>query len=203
VRGYDQLFGYQFALRFNTELARFNDLILSPDSKLDKEWFGLNNIEKGLISALWYEAQPAEVQDGEVLFTLSFTARQPFSLSELFALDHQAMSAEAYGANEEIRPVELSLDNALDVVPGFEVFQNVPNPFTEGTILPVQLPHEGVVDLEIYSLDGRLVHRQSEFVERGYHEFHVTKEQLQQGGIYYYTISTDRFSGTRKMTMLK
>jgi hypothetical protein len=112
------------------------------------------------------------------------------------------LAPEAYGVGaEQVLPVRLAIDGEMREL-DFVVFQNVPNPFTEGTLIPVQVPERSAVVLEVYSYDGRLVHKQSKEVETGYYEFEVRSEDLERGGMYYYTISTNHFRGTRKMILL-
>jgi hypothetical protein len=120
----------------------------------------------------------------------------------LFTIARNILSPEAYNSEQQVVPIRLAIDGKLREL-DFEVFQNVPNPFTDGTIIPVQVPERSAVTLEVYAYDGRLVHRQSKEVDSGYYEFILSANDLEQSGMYYYTISTEHFRGTRKMILLE
>jgi hypothetical protein len=171
-------------------------------SFLNEEWLGLSKADQGLITSLWYESQARDVESGQVLFNLVLSATQRTKLSELLALQEFPLAAEAYGPNDNILPVRLSVDGTVADLE-FAVFQNKPNPFTDGTIIPVQLPEAGIVVLEVYTYEGKLVYRQTKAMNAGYSAFELRAEDLNQSGMYYYTISTNRFRGTRKMVLLE
>jgi hypothetical protein len=203
VTGYTDLAGYQFALQFNPAHAEFKGVSIPDHSKLSKDWFGLSEADAGQIAALWYEGQGRDVQDGSVLFSISMRAVRDMNLSELFYLNERGLNPEAYRDGDvKTIPVQLRVDGNAPV-PEFQVFQNVPNPFSLGTIIPVQLPEAAMVRLEVFALDGRLIYRTQMEAPAGYSEFEVGADDLEQGGVYYYTISTEQFRGTRKMILME
>ncbi len=203
VKGYQEISGYQFALQFNPDLAAFRGVSIPKNSFLSDDWFGLTNVDAGVLKTLWSEASERDLADDAVLFTLRLHTKASGHVSDLLSLTDDGLNAEAYqGSDETIIPVKLYVgDKSADM--NFEVYQNIPNPFSDGTILPVQVPESALVTLEIYAADGRKVLRRTTWLEAGYHEFHVRSDDLPQGGVYYYTISTERFRGTRKMILLK
>ncbi|HLF64408.1 MAG TPA: T9SS type A sorting domain-containing protein [Saprospiraceae bacterium] len=203
VINYKKLVGYQFSLHFDPNIAVFEGISFPERSFLNEEWFGLGLVDQGLISSLWYESSPRNLPAGEILFSLSLQVTKNVMLSDVLTVYPAMLAPEAYGEDDgQILPVRLEIGGKIADL-DFVVFQNVPNPFAAGTVIPVQLPESSTVVLEVYSYDGRLVHKQSNKVDPGYHEFMLTVKDLGQGGIYYYTISTDHFRGTRKMILLE
>ena len=91
--------------------------------------------------------------------------------------------------------------------------QNFPNPFNPETWIPFELGIGADVSLKIHDVRGHLVRR----LDLGFHSEgrYIAKEQSvywdgtnESGesvpsGVYFYTISTGRFSQTRKMTVVR
>ena len=67
----------------------------------------------------------------------------------------------------------------------FKVYQNVPNPFSEITRLDYFLPHNDEVELNVYNLQGVLVHRESETAPPGKHSFGFDGSGLPPGTYIY------------------
>jgi hypothetical protein len=203
VTGYTDVLGYQFVLQFNPAHAGFTGVSIPDNSRLSTDWFGLSGVDEGQIASLWYESEGRDEMNGEVLFAISLVAKHDVRLSELFYLTERGLEPEAYtDGGEKTIPVQLRIDGVVPT-PEFQVFQNVPNPFSRGTIIPLQLPEATTVSLEVFAFDGRLVYSSSREADAGYTEFALDAEDLPQGGIYYYTISTDHFRGTRKMILME
>jgi hypothetical protein len=122
-------------------------------------------------------------------------------LSDVLAIDHESLPAEAYSGSESIVPVHLSFGGEVAEF-DFVLYQNFPNPFDGSTAIPVQIPEEGQVLLQIHTSDGSLVYFEERMCEPGITRFDISSDDLSEYGVYYYTISTNRFTGTRKMIML-
>jgi hypothetical protein len=83
-----------------------------------------------------------------------------------------------------------------DKITEFQVFHNVPNPFSEVTRLSYYTPIQGKVELSIYNILGVLVHQETELAAPGKHHFNFNGSELQPG-TYLYRVETgeDYFSG--------
>jgi hypothetical protein len=200
VSQYNSLLGYQFALRFDPNVVTLEEITFPDNSVLSNEWFGLGR--EGVITTLWHEPAAKDMKAGEVLFNLSLIVHEDVRTSELLTIDSEILLAEAYSEDDRIIPVRLAVDGNLSELE-FAVYQNVPNPFSDGTLIPVQVPESADVILEVFTSDGRLVYRVEKRMDTGYHEFAITSGDLNHRGVYYYTISTAQFKGTRKMILLE
>lgn len=81
--------------------------------------------------------------------------------------------------------------------------QNYPNPFNPSTRISFNLTSRDFVTLKIYNVLGTEVATLiDEDLEAGYHEVDFNAEGL-TSGVYFYTISSDKFTITRKMTLIK
>ncbi len=96
--------------------------------------------------------------------------------------------------------VVITVVEALGIDPnhnsGFQVFQNVPNPFSEVTRLTYYTPIQCKVELSIYNILGVLVHQETELAAPGKHHFNFNGSELQPG-TYLYRVETGEgyFSG--------
>jgi len=84
-----------------------------------------------------------------------------------------------------------------------------PNPFNPLTRIRFELAHPTAVDLKIFDLQGRLVRvlAANELLAAGRYEaeWNGRDERGAEAatGVYLYRLVTDRFSGSRRMTLMK
>ena len=116
---------------------------------------------------------------------------------------------------EDLRKAYLSLPLTVgDVHPAATILgQNFPNPFNPETWIPYQLEDSADVALQIYDMSGSIVRTiDLGFKSRGFYMTRSTAaywdgrnnmgEQV-ASGVYFYSLQTSGFSGTRKMLILK
>jgi hypothetical protein len=92
--------------------------------------------------------------------------------------------------------------------PSFVLFQNYPNPFNQSTKIQFALVKSGLVTLSIYDLLGRKVRTLvSQHLSSGYKSvFWDGKDNSDNevaSGIYFYRLSVEDFSETKKLLLLK
>ncbi|HLT24416.1 MAG TPA: T9SS type A sorting domain-containing protein, partial [Ignavibacteria bacterium] len=80
---------------------------------------------------------------------------------------------------------------------------NYPNPFNPSTKIRYAIPSKGIVTLKVFNTLGKEVAKLVEqFHTPGEYEYTFHASGL-SSGIYYYTISSDNFTETKKMVLLK
>ena len=94
-----------------------------------------------------------------------------------------------------------------------ELLANYPNPFNPETWIPYRLAEDAVVTLTIYDLSGRLVrtlevgHRIASVYENRskaiYWDGRNGLGERVASGVYFYTLTTEDYSATRKMLVVK
>ena len=94
--------------------------------------------------------------------------------------------------------------NISKVIPkNYSLSQNFPNPFNPTTVIRYALPENAHVSLRVYNLLGQQV---AELVNReeaaGYYEVKFDGSRL-ASGIYFYKLTTDKFTKINKMMLLK
>jgi hypothetical protein len=95
-------------------------------------------------------------------------------------------------------------DPNISVLPGsFALFQNYPNPFNPTTTIAYQMATSSAVNLEVFDILGRVVdNRDLGLLPAGPGEIEFDGSDL-ASGIYFYRLSTESGSLTRKMILLK
>ena len=98
-----------------------------------------------------------------------------------------------------------NLSNEVEVgVPSkFDMSQNYPNPFNPTTKINYDLPVDGKVSIVLYDISGREVAKLvNEVKTAGYYTVQFNASNL-SSGMYFYRISANDFSSTKKMVLIK
>jgi len=102
-----------------------------------------------------------------------------------------------------IDSVNISDKNLEPPITEYLLQQNFPNPFNTSTTIKYQVPLQANVSLKLYDILGRevatLVNEQK---PAGKYEVDFTESNL-SSGVYFYTLRTDNYFQTNKMTLLK
>jgi len=167
---------------------------------IQEENFALNNDQ---LNISWTTLQNADIERGDVLFTIVGTASQAGIVSESISINEESkLRSELYSDKFETKDIEIQI-RELDENATFAMYQNEPNPFNDQTTLSFDLPESNKVQLNIVDITGKRVHSESSFMTKGANTFVVTGSDLGESGIYYYTITTGEISQTKKMIFVK
>ena len=103
--------------------------------------------------------------------------------------------------------VELSVEESI-MPKEFALHQNYPNPFNPSTFLHYDLPEEGLVDITIYDMMGRVVKtlvNGSQTAGFKSIQWNATNDRNEpvSAGLYLYTIQAGEFRQAKKMILLK
>lgn len=88
---------------------------------------------------------------------------------------------------------------------GYTLEPNYPDPFNPTTTIIYSIPKPSHVKIEVYDILGRIVKSLvNEQQEAGYHKTEFSSLNLSLGsGIYFYRLSSGRYSETKKMVLMK
>ena len=107
-----------------------------------------------------------------------------------FPINNEAL-ALAKGGDSDLLPNTFSLN------------QNYPNPFNPSTTISFELPQDSNVQLRVYNVLGQEVETLlDEPRSAGYHQVNFNASN-NPSGVYFYKISADSYSNTRKMMLVK
>lgn len=89
-----------------------------------------------------------------------------------------------------------------NIATSFELYQNYPNPFNPVTNIEFSLQKKSPVTLSIFNSKGELVKTLYDSKNKGFHSITFDASNL-NSGIYFYKLTTENNSETRKMLFLK
>jgi hypothetical protein len=97
----------------------------------------------------------------------------------------------------------LSNEVIVELPTSSEMSQNYPNPFNPSTKIDYELPADGEISLILYDISGREVANiVNEFKTAGYYTANFNASNL-SSGIYFYKLSAEKFTQTKKMMLIK
>ena len=103
------------------------------------------------------------------------------------------------GAYEFSNQIEVNFEGPNSM----ELNQNYPNPFNPSTTISFNLPKSGEVTLKVYNLMGEEIKTLAEgYREAGIHSFSFNAEGY-PSGMYLYSLSTNGYTKTKKMLLMK
>jgi hypothetical protein len=154
-----------------------------------------------LITELPVVLQTAETREFEVKF-------RPLEIKDYNDYIYFRSDSDIEGIALAI-PVKASSDSlstSVEYFPGnisYSLSQNYPNPFNPATTISFSVAKKGLVRLEIYDVLGSrvktLINRE---VESGTYNINFNAEEI-PSGVYFYSLTINGFSDTKKMLLLK
>ena len=96
------------------------------------------------------------------------------------------------------------IHNTGNIVSSYELNQNYPNPFNPTTNIFFSVPKDGNVSLKFYDILGNEVasYIDNGFLKAGTYNAEFDGSKL-ASGVYFYTLSTNDFTATKKMILTK
>ncbi len=195
---------YQFTLGFDASVVEFAG-VEAGALNVTADNFGTQFANRGVVSTVWYNTEDVTLASDEVLFTLSFNAKQAGQLSSTLNIGSVVTEAIAF-SNEGSSDVELHFNTEEGTVVNntFALFQNEPNPVVSSTVIGYVLPEASEVKFTIYDVSGKLLSTiEVDDAVKGYNEVILDKSDFGATGVLYYQVETDGFSATKKMVVVK
>ena len=193
-----QLLGYQFTMNFDQDALELIDIV-EGTAKLEN--FGTALVAEGALTTSWNMAEAQNLK-GERLFSLTFRANASAQLSDLLSISSRYTLAEAYDAKSNLMNVDLAWDNAASGNV-FALYQNVPNPFANTTMIGFELPENQTATLTIMDVKGQVLKVIEGEFNKGYNEVSLDKVGLKATGVLQYRLETSSDSATRTMILIE
>lgn len=202
---FNDLLAYEWILDFDADHLEFVGAVPGALPKLGDSNFGQMNVENGQLVMIWYDQEPATIQDGETLFTLQFRAQtSEMELSELLEVNAD-WRGYAYRSTGERLNLNLAF-NTLDIdteAYEFALYQNQPNPFKATTVIGFVLPEAGEATITVQDANGRLLKRFVGDYVQGYNEITLDRAEIPATGMMYYQLQAGDNVSTKKMILLE
>lgn len=196
---YRGVMGYQFTLELNH--ATFEGL-LPGALAISESQIGRINSRKVTFS--YDDAFGSTLGSDQILFTLVFKVQKNANLSEIINVTSDITSAEAYYEGlSVVSPLRLTWEKAPLISEDIILHQNEPNPFVSSTSVGFVIPQDGRVTLNIFNMQGKLIHSRRIDAKRGLNTEVFTAEQIGSAGLYYYELSAFNKTLGRKMIRIE
>jgi hypothetical protein len=194
--------GYQMTLQVDPQLAGLEDIHYGIAKAAN---FGLRTVREGLITTSWNA--PAEgtatYEADDTVFGLELEVKANAKLSDILQLSSRITVAEAYDQDDQLLDVGIDFGAGTLRTAGFELYQNVPNPFRLSTAIGFYLPQDSEVSLRIYDVSGRTIKLVRGEFARGNNQIVLTKAELGAAGMLYYTLTAGEHTASRKMMVME
>jgi hypothetical protein len=200
AENFEALQGYQFSLFFDKEYLTVIDLVPGKLPGISMSNFGLSLMTKGFITTSWTAVEPVNIGKEDPLFYLTFEARQNVDLSKALHISSQYTVAEAYDKESSLWDIGLRFDDSELVQEDFWLYQNIPNPFYDETLIGFELPEAAFVTFEVVDASGLELKRIERHFPKGYNSVTIGKVGL-SSGLLYYRMTTSGFTETKKMVL--
>jgi hypothetical protein len=139
-------------------------------------------------------------------FTVKFRATQSGKLSQMLQLSSRITRAEAYdlgGQNLDLALRFMSPAGMTTSGVGFELYQNVPNPFVGHTSIGFHLPEAATATLTVLDETGRTVYTETGDFGKGYNVINLNQAMVSTTGLLYYRLETGKDTATKTMVRFK
>jgi len=186
----DALYGYQFTLMTkDLEILEVNgrDIVESNYA-----------IHEDKLAISHNSDYPIHTASGFI--SIKFVVESSGWISDMIDISSKIARAEAYvGESWDIQSINLRSQQENT----FKVYQNEPNPFANQTLIGYELPKAGDVRISLFDVSGKLIKVLERQGEKGYNNILISKEDIGQAGLIYYTIESGDNKATKHMIMIK
>ncbi len=190
-----KLSGYQFTLEFDHKSLELVDII--PGFSI-KEDFGFSFLKEGILLASWVSAVPT---NETLAFQLIFKTKTLGNTVKSLKFNHSYIPSEAYSKDLKVFEIDLFFETPNHKP--FNIFQNRPNPFEDGTNLPFYLPESAEVKIDIFSLNGIKLFSETQWHPAGFNEKKIDSGIFPQSGVFIYQVRYGEITETRRMVYIK
>jgi hypothetical protein len=201
--------GEVFSVRFRSEqpILGYQLTFLFPELEVmdmrtirgvSEDNFGVFAKENAITSS-WFGAEPLE-------FEVTFRAKSAGDLSKMITISNRITKSEAYNQDGDKLNIMLRYqqqDGAVSVGVGFELYQNIPNPFINKTVIGFNLPEAAEATLTVYDEMSRIIHTETGHFSKGYNTLAIESSKLNSAGLLYYKVETATDSAVRTMIRVR
>ncbi|MCX7833629.1 MAG: M14 family zinc carboxypeptidase [Ignavibacteria bacterium] len=107
--------------------------------------------------------------------------------------------------NVMLSPTSTSISKEENFPDKFILYQNYPNPFNPYTTIKYQLANNSFVKLELFDVSGKLISKIiDQYQTKGIYEINLNANDYKlSSGIYFYRLTTNNLSDTRRMILAR
>jgi hypothetical protein len=166
--------GIQFALNMEDI-----DVIEVVSGKIKMEANETYVTHKKFLNVSWYQTMPIKIEKGDRLLSLVIMARKSGQLSKMLSISDNFLSPEAYsGLDLNVKPVSFTGYTQPHIEAQSNIFEIVPNPFSDQSIIHFALDNEGPVKARFYKISGQLLYEVDKHYDKGRQTIGISKRDL-------------------------
>ncbi len=153
--------------------------IVSAALEIESGNYSINN---GVLNLSWSSGQAININPKEILFYIKSTKQ-----NNQFTLLEKSWNSEAYLKDGNYSLIfQRSKQSAI--INTFVLGQNIPNPYYDKTVIPVEVSESCSMTLYIHDLTGKLVYSKPVVFEKGINYIPVDMTMISNKGIYLYKL---------------
>jgi hypothetical protein len=196
---FNEVLGMQGTFKFDSEKLEFAG-IESSGINISETNISTLKANAGLLPMSWSSVNTNAIDENTPLFILKFNTLKSGNTQDVIGISSDVTKAEAYNSEYDVMNIKLNFRN--DNI-GFDLLQNNPNPFSYDTEIAFNTDKPDNFTMNIYDVNGKLVVTKTGIAEKGFNRISISKSELKNSGIMYYTVRTSDYYATRKMVVLK
>jgi hypothetical protein len=182
----EHLLGLQMRLAADPNLLEISAVSSALPGFSNDHWL----LRDHTLSVSWDDASAPRLRADADLLRLKVRAHTPLHLRDALSLQTAGLQPEAYTADQQRHP----LDWWWTAAPGgatspVSVFAAQPNPTNAGVQIPLFLPNDTDLHLNVYDATGRLVFQQQQHATAGAQHLDVPAAALSNAGVYAWRLS--------------
>ena len=196
---FEALTSIQLSLEINKDAQIVN--IVSGLLDMKQEHYHIADIDgRQVLNISWNQSTSIEIPDNGILFDVIVRTDEDMATENIMKINDN-IPAELSDEVLNSYSVRLRVADELAIKEQtFMVYQNVPNPFTQSTMVRYYIRENEQVDIRITDIDGKVIYRTQSDGESGYNELQLNKDIFNnKHGMYLLTLSTTHDTGTIKM----
>ncbi len=155
-----------------------------------------NILNENSVATAWASSKSAS---DNTIFTLILKAKKQVSTKDLVSLNSGFSDNLGYNTEGGEKHLQLSFTGEKLEKLAFDLHQNRPNPFSQETTISFILPETNTAELSIFDITGRQVYTLRRDFSKGYNEVILNKTVLQNTGVYFYRLQSDKYSAVKRM----
>lgn len=192
--------GLQMSLFVPAEIGKMTD-ITSQTVSLKDEHVAWNQSSSGVVNVSWNTQEESLLSND--FMTVSVKLNKNVENAEILSLFDGGLKPEMYSTEGNTVKGQTFRFSSLHMEDKFELFQNVPNPFTGKTTVSFNLPIESQVKITIYDVTGKVIYKHEDYYGKGRHNADIDIQSIDVQGLLYYRVDTQYDSAVKRMIAIK
>ncbi|MBK7095713.1 MAG: lamin tail domain-containing protein [Saprospiraceae bacterium] len=193
LSGAENVSGTQFEMKFRgMEVESVSSKVIDINNSNYK-------VSDNSLKFSWNNPSDLNIGTDEPVMIISVIAKENGHLANSIEFSNSILAPEIY-SNDEVSGLELKFRN---VVGSFALHQNIPNPFSDKTVIGFDLPVDNEYTLSIYDITGKTVKEISNSGKAGYNSVNISRKEIGGNGVFYYRLKSGDNTDTRKMILIE